>query len=489
MASTNRIVSLKFVVFLFFVAMLVPVAIAGWSRIAPFLEYNSPQITVTEMLRGIGRTPVSMRIELRDDGAGLDEVVIRTQQRGTPRLLLRKNLNGEKRKQVSIEFLGDKSDLEEGTAFLEIRAFDRSFWSNRAEVSIPLEVDYRKPKIEVITTQHNAAQGGSQLIFYRAYDESLAVSGVKVGNQTFLGFPARGIDNNFEDPAVFLALYASELGNDPQNISVRAFAEDRVGNATSVSFYNKIQARSWREITIKLTESYLRENINELANVNFYKMREFAGRGGENLDFKTPKGSNQRLIEQFSFVNTYLRQMSDAEISGLLKGPRFERYFEGPFSPQEGSLRSIFGDKITYTFDGVVAGRARSNGYEYSMPKEHSDVIAANSGVVIFSENIGTYGRVIAIDHGLGLTSLYAWLDHTLVNKGDTVKIGQKIGAAGTSGLSPDTRVYFELRLHGVPVDPREWLDKRWYYSHITAKINEVKKIMGIPIYRRLGEL
>ncbi|MBN8550018.1 MAG: M23 family metallopeptidase [Deltaproteobacteria bacterium] len=483
--SGGRLLSFRFLLFILFVAALVPVAFAGWSELySGFLERSAPEIRVVEFPRGIGLTPVSVVLELSDRGAGLDEVVVRTKQRGNSKEILRQSLGGRAQAKVTVDFPGEKSGLEEGSAEFEVRVFDRSFWNNQTEKVLPLKIDYRKPRVEVLTTQHNARHGGSQLVFYKASDPTLILSGVKVGNETFLGYPARGIDSSFDDPSVFVALYAVDIESDISKVPVRVFAEDEVGNATSVSFYNKIQNRPRRSYTVNLNEEFLARQVSELAESNFQKMADAAKAAGESIEYRAPKQSKERLIEKFQLVNTRLRELNENEIVSLLKAPRFERYWTAPFSRQGGTIQSGFSDEITYAFDGKNIGNFTQNAYEILMSRDASEVYAANDGIVAFAENIGVYGNTIAIDHGLGLVSLYAHLDNMSVRRGDAVKVGQTIGYAGRSGLSRGLNMLFQLRVHGIPVDPVEWWDKSWFYAHINSKIEEVKQALGIPILR-----
>ncbi|MBX7138782.1 MAG: M23 family metallopeptidase [Oligoflexia bacterium] len=484
-------ISFRFLVFIALVAALIPVALLGWRDLAPLmmriLEVTAPQISITEMPRGVGLAPASIKILLSDQGSGLDEIIVRTVQRGVKKDLLREALGGREKAEIRVDFPGDRSALDEGSATLEIKAFDRSFWSNVAEKQVPLEVDFRKPRIEVLTTQHNATVGGSQLIFYKAFDERLAVSGVKAGAQTFLGYPASGIDESFDGQSLFVAIYAADMNAKSQDISVRAFAEDNVGNAVSVPFYNKVLDRPFRAVTQQVSEEALRERIAPIADENFNKLREVLQRSGRDLVYETPKGGVDRLLEQFRYVNEILRQFNEDEILSLLKKERYERFWDGPFFMHPGTVTGAFGDDVTFIFNGQVIGKAQRKGYEFTLPPEHPEVYAANNGIVIFSDNLGVYGRCVGIDHGLGIVSIYGFMENVLVNRGESVQVGQKIGTAGGTGLSRGNRVYFEMRVHGTPVDAREWWDKKWFYGQVTAKINEVKRSLGIPVYKPLN--
>jgi len=87
----------------------------------------------------------------------------------------------------------------------------------------------------------------------------------------------------------------------------------------------------------------------------------------------------------------------------------------------------------------------------------------------------------MAVDHGLGLVTVYGHLDHSLVKKGEKVDRGQAIAIAGNTGLSNSLRLLFEVRVHGVPVDAREWWNPGWFFDHISNKLEEAKRALGLP--------
>ncbi len=66
----------------------------------------------------------------------------------------------------------------------------------------------------------------------------------------------------------------------------------------------------------------------------------------------------------------------------------------------------------------------------------------------------GSYGRVVEIDHGLGIMTVYAHLDSVLVKVGDLVDYRQQIGKLGNSGRSSGAHVHYEVRFEGKPIDP-----------------------------------
>ncbi len=81
-------------------------------------------------------------------------------------------------------------------------------------------------------------------------------------------------------------------------------------------------------------------------------------------------------------------------------------------------------------------------------------------GEVIYAGEIfWGYGKHIIIDHGNNLTSVYAHLDKIYVFKGQEVKVGDVIGTMGSTGWSTGPHLHFEIRVFGIPVDPRTFLE------------------------------
>ncbi len=85
-------------------------------------------------------------------------------------------------------------------------------------------------------------------------------------------------------------------------------------------------------------------------------------------------------------------------------------------------------------------------------------VRATANGKVVSSGWAGGYGRMVEIDHGNGLSTRYGHLSEINVKVGDQIKIGQVIGAVGSTGRSTGPHLHYETRIDGDAVDPQKFL-------------------------------
>jgi len=119
--------------------------------------------------------------------------------------------------------------------------------------------------------------------------------------------------------------------------------------------------------------------------------------------------------------------------------------------PVQGETTTTFGLKRTVTNQGYSY---RHRGVDIAAA-QGVPVEAANTGKVILARTDFIHnGKMIAIDHGQGLITVYLHLSEVLVKLGDTVKKGQVIGKVGTTGFSTGPHLHWGAYLRSKPFDP-----------------------------------
>jgi murein DD-endopeptidase MepM/ murein hydrolase activator NlpD len=139
-----------------------------------------------------------------------------------------------------------------------------------------------------------------------------------------------------------------------------------------------------------------------------------------------------------------------ATLHGLFVHGEEKRLFEGDFvSPIPGAPTARFGERRV--FNGQP--RAPHSGMDLRA-KIGTPVRAPAAGRVVLAGPLYFSGNTIVLDHGLGLTTVYAHLSKMRVRKGALVKKGQVIGLVGKTGRVTGPHLHWGLKFHAARVDP-----------------------------------
>ncbi|MDI9568467.1 MAG: M23 family metallopeptidase [bacterium] len=132
-----------------------------------------------------------------------------------------------------------------------------------------------------------------------------------------------------------------------------------------------------------------------------------------------------------------------------------------------GAERQLANRAASATFIWPVRGRIsssfgpRQGGFHYGLDiacPQGSSIKAARSGRVVACGWQGGYGRVVVIDHGNGIETLYAHASELLVRAGQWVNQGEVIARVGSTGRSTGPHLHFEIRIDGIRVNPSRHL-------------------------------
>jgi lipoprotein NlpD len=138
-----------------------------------------------------------------------------------------------------------------------------------------------------------------------------------------------------------------------------------------------------------------------------------------------------------------------ARVEPVAKAPVYNRSVVWQWPTKEGKVIETFSAKDPARQGLDIAG------------KTGTPIIAAASGRVVYAgSGLMRYGELIIVKHNETYLSAYAHNEKLYVKENDMVKAGQLIAAMGNSGTQR-TKLHFEIRRDGKPVDPLRYLPQR----------------------------
>ncbi|HZT19565.1 MAG TPA: peptidoglycan DD-metalloendopeptidase family protein [Dongiaceae bacterium] len=175
--------------------------------------------------------------------------------------------------------------------------------------------------------------------------------------------------------------------------------------------------------------------------------RELSGQGGPFIPVKEPpmEGSGRQLMASVASLDGEVGRLETLQLvlrTLPLTAP-VDHYF---VASNFGIRRDPFNNRLAM-HEGLDLANALL-----------SPVLATSPGVVVYAGWNGGYGRMVEIDHGLGVHTRYGHLARIDVKVGDTVDYREQIGLLGSSGRSSGPHVHYEVRVDGRPLDPMNFL-------------------------------
>jgi septal ring factor EnvC (AmiA/AmiB activator) len=156
----------------------------------------------------------------------------------------------------------------------------------------------------------------------------------------------------------------------------------------------------------------------------------------------------------------------DEKIQNLgvgLTGTAADEYFEDkPFQAYKGLLKMPVKGKIVSLF-----GKFKNTRYDVlnfrsgiEIQTERGEPIqAVYRGKILYADWFKGYGNMIIIDHGNSYYTVYAHIEEVFKTAGDVVESGEVMATVGDTGSMTGPKLYFEVRHHGKPLDPMQWLE------------------------------
>lgn len=127
------------------------------------------------------------------------------------------------------------------------------------------------------------------------------------------------------------------------------------------------------------------------------------------------------------------------------------RFLSGFTWPVTGPISGVFGSQR------ILNGKPRNphNGVDVAAPAGTPITAPADGVVALVADDMFYTGKTVMIDHGLGLTSVYAHMDSIAVVEGQVVGQGTPIGTVGATGRATGAHLHWGLTWKGTHLDPK----------------------------------
>jgi murein DD-endopeptidase MepM/ murein hydrolase activator NlpD len=425
------------------------IALAGTALWAfnTVLEFEKPAIDLKEDLSTIGQGR-SIALTVSDQKSGIRNVSVTISQEGKDQVVLSENYpGGTKELALSPELNLRGLHLKDGPATITITAEDHSWLKNRTTLAVETSIDTVPPQIGLISSAHNVNAGGTGVALYRVSEE-VTRTGIRVGDRFFQGYPYA-----IQGKPSHIAYFAVPASATKGGLKLLITARDKAGNESSVILPHLVREKKFKDDKINLSRAFLEQ-----------KMPEF-----RQHDSRVPATP----LEAFLFINETLRGENTKTIQAAGSKSQPKALWEGTFLRMKNAAPMAgFAQERTYLFEGMAVSKSTHYGVDLAST-ERAPIEAANNGVVVYTGYLGIYGNTVILDHGLGLSSLYAHMSDITVKLGQNVARGETLGASGSTGLAGGDHLHFSVLVGGEFVNPAEWWDAHWIQDNVTGKLTE----------------
>ena len=165
-------------------------------------------------------------------------------------------------------------------------------------------------------------------------------------------------------------------------------------------------------------------------------------------------------VERLTLPNTMVELDPETERRAVDEGKQLaalyrtitpERLWRGKFTSPVATTTAGSGFGARRIINGQL--RSPHSGSDYAVPKG-TPVVAVNTGKVALVAEFFFPGRLVVVDHGLGLYTAYFHLDTIAVAEGERVGRGQALGTVGATGRATGPHLHFGAQVAGARIDP-----------------------------------
>lgn len=422
--------------------VLVVIAIAAFAWV--MLGSATPVIDLPNATATLGQaTPVTVHVR---DHHGVKKAVAYVEQNGARYQVWQMAQSSKTADNTWTFTAGIKTtpQLRDGKATLIVEASSNDMRGKTAHLAHDVNVVSRPPTVSVDSEQHYLYLGMADLATFNV-SGGYTQAGVRVGDQTFRGWPMTGGKSGL------FSLFAFAW-NMPQGTIPVVYASNGAGNdvTSPITFqFPKKEQPHYTVHDLQVSDAFMQKVVGEL----------------------DPNGSGDP-VARFVKINSEMRKANNKTLSDLQYKTADHFLFSQPFTRQShAAAEATFADLRNYIYHGQKIDQQVHLGYDLAVT-QHVGVEASNDGKVVYAAPLGIYGNCIVVDHGYGLQTIYGHLSRIDVHEGDLVKRGQAMGLSGMTGMAGGDHVHFAMQLDGVQIDPKEWWDPHWIQDHIARRVD-----------------
>lgn len=374
---------------------------------------------------------------------------------GGKKIELLRDVTEDNEKRYAIEVKPGELKLRDGAATVIIQA--KSGITKEVEYKINSVIDTVPPTLGVARSPYMVTTGAGGFVALKSRGADSVF--VKFGEYMFRGFKAdTESDSDFaasqelaQQTATTYYVFFPVPFDVENNKVFYAVAKDNAGNQSVRALPIKLKMKKYKTSSINIDDSFINKVVAPLLN---------------KTDISDP-------VSAFKEVNEKRREEGLKKLIEIAGKTEPEIFWEGRFLQLKNSkVMAKYGDKRTYFYKGKMISKSAHLGYDLASTP-NAPVEAANTGVVKFAGDLGIYGNTVAIDHGLGLMSLYGHLSTIMVKEGEAVKKGAVIGQTGATGLAGGDHLHFGILIHGYEVSPLYWWDLHWVKVNVLDYIGQ----------------
>ncbi|MEA3315987.1 MAG: peptidoglycan DD-metalloendopeptidase family protein [Campylobacterota bacterium] len=449
----NKLVGLGFGVI-----SLSVIAIFGFLYLSPDFEQDEPVIDIQDEV--YWNLKSNLKVNLNDE-SGIKYYKI-TYKDGKNDIVLDQKIFTSIEQNLTLDIKPPKLNLfsKIDDAKLQIEVNDNSKWDffngNNITKTVNIKIDKKVPVANVLGNSRYIQRGGSAVVVTQVSDENLVDKYIVFNDKKrFELLP-------YKKENYFIALIAWPIDIEKFH-KVRLVAIDKAGNKTITKVPLYIQKKKIKNQNITITEDFIKnvsgfvlERSGEvipsnLEDVFIYSNREFREKNLKKIFDASNKAMENEYVDDFN-IKPFRRLRGSQTVAG-------------------------YGERRKYYLDNRKINEAWHLGIDWASVK-NATIKVSNDGEVVFKNYLGLYGNTIIINHGMGLSSLYAHTSLQKVDVADKVEAGQVIGNTGATGAVFGDHLHFGIVVQGVEVNPLEWMDKNWIKVRITNVLNKCNKII-----------